>query len=222
MDGPPAQSLGVEPVDERILRAPPRKVTDPIVTRALLTRAISSAALIMFLTLKVFSHELDDGHVTRRDTTMTFMTFVNCDLFNAYACRSADKCFYEISPFSNPSFLWAMLFSVVGQLCVIYLAPLQSVFQTEALSLGDLLLIVCLSSTVLLLDTIRKKFLQAYCSDSSRRSIFRRRRIKKKTKGGVENKRRGGRKVKRRMKQDVGLPMSGNGSTIRARNVTTL
>ncbi|KAL3806000.1 hypothetical protein ACHAXA_006420 [Cyclostephanos tholiformis] len=39
MDGPPAQSLGVEPVDERILRAPPRKVTDPIVTRALLTRA---------------------------------------------------------------------------------------------------------------------------------------------------------------------------------------
>ena len=58
MDGPPAQSLGVEPVDERILRAPPRKVTDPIVTRALLTRAISSALLIMFLTLKVFAHEL--------------------------------------------------------------------------------------------------------------------------------------------------------------------
>ena len=58
MDGPPAQSLGVEPVDQRILSAPPRKVTDPIVTRALLTRAVSSAALIMFLTLKVFSHEL--------------------------------------------------------------------------------------------------------------------------------------------------------------------
>ncbi|KAL7477163.1 hypothetical protein ACHAW6_002973 [Cyclotella cf. meneghiniana] len=50
---------------------------------ALLTRAISSATLIMFLTLKVFAHELDDGPVTHRDTTMTFMTFVNCDLFNA-------------------------------------------------------------------------------------------------------------------------------------------
>jgi Ca2+-transporting ATPase len=58
MDGPPAQSLGVEPVDERILRAPPRKVTDPIVTRALLTRAVSSAVLITFLTLLVFAHEL--------------------------------------------------------------------------------------------------------------------------------------------------------------------
>ena len=60
MDGPPAQSLGVEPVDERILNAQPRKATDSIITRALLTRAISSAALIMFLTLKVFAHELGE------------------------------------------------------------------------------------------------------------------------------------------------------------------
>ena len=149
---------------------------------------------------------------------MTFMTFVNCDLFNAYACRSADSCFYEISPFSNPSFLWAMAFSVAGQFAVIYLPPLQSVFQTEALSLGDLFLIVCLSSTVLLLDTIRKKFLKQYCSDNARRSsmIFRRR-VKKKKEGA--NKPRGGKKVKRRVKKDI---MSGNGSTMRSRNVTTL
>mmetsp|Transcript_78 Transcript_78/g.110 ORF Transcript_78/g.110 Transcript_78/m.110 type:complete len:1125 (+) Transcript_78:220-3594(+) len=180
MDGPPAQSLGVEPVDERVLRAAPRKVTDPIVTRALLIRAVSSAALIMTLTLWVFSVELDDGHVTRRDTTMTFMTFVNCDLFNAYACRSSDKCFYEISPFSNPSFLWAMLFSVAGQFCVIYFPPLQEVFQTEALSFNDLMLIICLSSTVLLLDTIRKKFLKQYCTDGKRRrSVFSRLKGKK-------------------------------------------
>eukprot|EP00986_Skeletonema_menzelii_P000265 scaffold67_cov155-Skeletonema_menzelii.AAC.39 len=189
MDGPPAQSLGVEPVDERVLRAAPRKVTDPIVTRALLIRAVSSAALIMTLTLWVFSVELDDGHVTRRDTTMTFMTFVNCDLFNAYACRSSDKCFYEISPFSNPPFLWAMLFSVVGQFCVIYFPPLQAVFQTEALSFGDLMLIVCLSSTVLLLDTIRKKFLKQYCTDGRRRrSVF----------SGLRGKRKPGKRRVRR------------------------
>ena len=80
MDGPPAQSLGVEPVDEKILTAKPRQADDPIVTRALLLRAVSSAALIVLLTLGVFAHELDDGKVSRRDTTMTFMMFVNCDL----------------------------------------------------------------------------------------------------------------------------------------------
>lgn len=145
-------------MDERILNARPRKADDPIVTRALLLRAISSAILIVFLTLKVFANELDDGIVNRRDTTMTFMTFVNCDLFNAYVCRSAEKCFYEMSVRSNPAFLWSVGGSILGQLLVIYFPPLQEVFQTEALSWFDLCYIVLLSSNVLLLDTLRKKF----------------------------------------------------------------
>jgi Ca2+-transporting ATPase len=166
MDGPPAQSLGVEPVDEKILNAKPRKADDPIVTRALLLRAMTSATLIVLLTLGVFYKELlDDGRVSRRDTTMTFMTFVNCDLLNAYVCRSAERCFYELSPFSNPAFLWAVGGSIVGQLMLIYFRPLQEVFQTESLSLMDLISILMLSSSMLLLDTIRKKFLRDYFSD---------------------------------------------------------
>ena len=160
------QSLGVEPVDNRILQAKPRSADDPIVTRALLLRAMTSAALIVFLTLKVFSNELDDGVVNRRDTTMTFMTFVNCDLFNAYVCRSAEKCFYELSPTSNPAFMWAVGGSILGQLLVIYFRPLQEVFQTEALSAGDLLYIILLSSNVLWLDTLRKKYFDRWFNDS--------------------------------------------------------
>ena len=170
MDGPPAQSLGVEPVDEKILKAKPRKADDPILTRALLARAVSSAALIVYLTLKVFANELDDGNITRRDTTMTFMTFVNCDLLNAYVCRSSERCFYELDLFGNPAFLWAVGGSVVGQLLVIYFPPLQEVFQTEALSYLDLLYIICLSSSVLWLDTLRKTFFLNYFSDSYKTS----------------------------------------------------
>jgi magnesium-transporting ATPase (P-type) len=165
MDGFPAQSLGVEPVDPKILQAKPRKADDPIVTRALLFRAITSAALIVFLTLKVFSNELDDGAVNRRDTTMTFMTFCNCDLYNAYVCRSADKTFYELDFFGNPTFLWAIGGSFVGQLLVVYWPPLQAVFQTEELTIFDLLYILLLSSSVLMLDTLRKKFFFHVFSD---------------------------------------------------------
>jgi Ca2+-transporting ATPase len=157
--------LGVEPVDAKILRAKPRKADDPIVTKALLLRAITSAALIVFVTLKVFADELEDGKISRRDTTMTFMTFVNCDLFNAYCCRSAEHCFYELSLFGNPAFLWAVGGSIVGQLLLVYWKPLQEVFQTEALSPFDLLYIISLSSMVLLLDTLRKKLCLSAFSD---------------------------------------------------------
>jgi len=172
MDGPPAQSLGVEPVDEKILKAKPRKADDPIVTRALLLRAASSAALIVFLTLKVFANELDDGKVSRRDTTMTFMMFVNCDLFNAYVCRSAERCFYELNPFGNPAFVWAIGGSILGQLLVIYFPPLQEVFQTEALSVHDLAYIILLSSNVLWLDTLRKIFFEKTFNDGFQPSPY--------------------------------------------------
>ena len=157
---------------------------------------------------------LEDGNVTRRDTTMTFMTFVNCDIFNAYACRSADRAFYEISPFSNVAFLWAMGFSIMGQFAVIYFPPLQSVFQTEALSLGDLFLIVCLSSMVLLLDTIRKKFLSSYCSDTFRKITFSKNTGKTKKRDGVDRKRQ------KFLSKSNKAPPSGNG--IRARNLMNL
>jgi P-type Ca2+ transporter type 2C len=122
--------------------------------------------LIVFLTLKVFANELDDGAVNRRDTTMTFMTFVNCDLINAYVCRSADHCFYELNFFGNPAFLWAVGGSIIGQMLVIYWPPLQQIFQTEALALGDLLYIVFLSSFILWLDTLRKTFFLHIFSDA--------------------------------------------------------
>lgn len=169
MDGPPAQSLGVEPVDERILKAKPRKATDPLLTKALLLRAISSAILIAFLTLRVFRMEMPDGIIDRRTTTMTFMTFVNCDLFNAYTCRSADRCFYEIPMSSNPTFLWAVGGSIFGQMMVIYFPFLQEVFQTESLSMHDIIFILLLSSSVLIMDTLRKKFFFQFFSDSNNR-----------------------------------------------------
>lgn len=166
MDGPPAQSLGVEPVDGRVFAAKPRRASDPIVTRALMMRVVSSAALIVFGTLRVYFHELEDGLVTRRDTTMTFMTFVNFDLFHAYACRSSQLRSDELRPLDNMPFVWAVGFSFLGQLAVVYFPPLQQVFQTEALSLLDMAYIMMLASSILWLDTLRKRFFRGTFDDA--------------------------------------------------------
>ena len=50
-------SLGVEPVDEDVMRQPPRRIRDPILTRKLLTNVIISAAIIVMGTLWVFYKE---------------------------------------------------------------------------------------------------------------------------------------------------------------------
>jgi Ca2+-transporting ATPase len=99
-----------------------------------------------------------DGVVTRRDTTMTFTCFVLFDMFNALTCRSESKSVLrgQVGLFENTLFNWAVSLSLIGQLLVIYFPWLQEVFQTEALSLGDLGSLVILCSAVFFVDEFRK------------------------------------------------------------------
>ncbi|KAL5624446.1 hypothetical protein BROUX41_004506 [Berkeleyomyces rouxiae] len=155
MDGPPAQSLGVEAVEKDVMTKPPRRRSDPVLTRAVLTRVLTSASIIMVGTMIIYYREmLADGEITRRDTTMTFTCFVLFDMFNALGCRSSTKSILrgEVGLFSNSLFNWAVSLSLIGQLLVIYFPFFQGVFQTEALGLGDLITLVTLCSTVFWAD----------------------------------------------------------------------
>jgi len=175
MDGPPAQSLGVEPVDPLIMTQPPRSKAAPVLTKALIRRVLTSASLIMLGTLAIYIREMVDVEdltgstsvgavrrfsktVTSRDTTMTFTAFVLFDMFNALTCRSESKSilFGELRLFGNKMFNYAVAGSLAGQACVIYLPVLQRVFQTEALGLGDLAGLVAVASSVFWADEIRK------------------------------------------------------------------
>uniref|UniRef100_A0A8C2REB8 P-type Ca(2+) transporter n=1 Tax=Capra hircus TaxID=9925 RepID=A0A8C2REB8_CAPHI len=156
MDGPPAQSLGVEPVDKDVIRKPPRNWKDSILTKNLILKILYLS--IKFSQLKIFfSQQLRDNVITPRDTTMTFTCFVFFDMFNALSSRSQTKSVFEIGLCSNKMFCYAVLGSIMGQLLVIYFPPLQKVFQTESLSILDLLFLLGLTSSVCIVAEIIKK-----------------------------------------------------------------
>ncbi|XP_061552776.1 calcium-transporting ATPase type 2C member 1 isoform X1 [Phycodurus eques] len=157
MDGPPAQSLGVEPVDRAVILKPPRNVSDSIITRSLIAKVLLSAFVIVCGTLFVFWRELQDNVITPRDTTVTFTCFVFFDMFNALSSRSQTRMVHEMGLCSNRTFCLAVLASIMGQLLVVYFPPLQRVFQTESLSLSDLLFLVALTSSVCVVSEAVKK-----------------------------------------------------------------
>uniref|UniRef100_G3VVC4 Calcium-transporting ATPase n=1 Tax=Sarcophilus harrisii TaxID=9305 RepID=G3VVC4_SARHA len=157
MDGPPAQSLGVEPVDKDVIRQPPRNWKDSILTKNLIVKILVSSIIIVCGTLFVFWRELRDNVITPRDTTMTFTCFVFFDMFNALSSRSQTKSVFETGLCSNKMFCYAVLGSIMGQLLVIYFPPLQKVFQTESLSILDLLFLLGLTSSVCIVSEVIKK-----------------------------------------------------------------
>ncbi|XP_067396283.1 calcium-transporting ATPase type 2C member 2 isoform X2 [Emydura macquarii macquarii] len=156
MDGPPAQSLGVEPVDKDAIKQPPRSITDTILSRALILKIFMSAIIIISGTLFVFWKEIPESGTTPRTTTMTFTCFVFFDLFNALTCRSQTKLIFEIGFFRNRMFLYSVLGSLLGQMAVIYIPPLQKIFQTENLGALDLLFLAGLSSSVFIVSELIK------------------------------------------------------------------
>ncbi|TKR92249.1 hypothetical protein L596_006940 [Steinernema carpocapsae] len=159
MDGPPAQSLGVEPVDEDIITQPPRDVKQPMITRKLVCNILTAASIIIAGTLFVFYKEMSvDNKITPRDTTMTFTCFVLFDMWNALSCRSSRKMIWEIGLFRNSVFCWAVSGSLICQLAVIYFSPLQRIFQTEALTLYDLVFLTLMTSSVFIVSEAKKYY----------------------------------------------------------------
>ncbi|KAJ3073214.1 High affinity Ca2+/Mn2+ P-type ATPase-like protein [Podochytrium sp. JEL0797] len=155
-DGPVAQSLGVENVDPDIMKKPPRAKGQPIITRPFIYRVCVSAFCIVTGTFYVFRNEIAAESSEARVTTMTFTCFVLFDMFNSLACRSVSRSLFSLGPFSNQMLNIAVGLCLVGQLLVIYVPFFQSIFQTEALSLGDLVYLLGLTSTVLWVDEWRK------------------------------------------------------------------
>lgn len=69
--GPPAQALGVDPVDPAIMRRRPRAKDAPILTLRLFARVLFSASIIITGTLWMYIRQTaEDSDLSRRDQTM--------------------------------------------------------------------------------------------------------------------------------------------------------
>ncbi|TFY50768.1 hypothetical protein EVJ58_g10897, partial [Rhodofomes roseus] len=86
-EGPPSQSLGVDPVDQEVMRRPPRKKDAPIISKQLSYRILFSAAMIVIGTMYIYLYALSDDNMSRREQTMTFTCFVFLDLVSALQNR---------------------------------------------------------------------------------------------------------------------------------------
>lgn len=141
MDGPPSQSLGVDPASESVMRRPPRAKDAPVITRRLLYRTLFSAAVITLLTLFVFLFERPPDGADKRDATMTFTCFVFLDLVSVVQNRGLLTGLTE-----NTMLLWTVGASFLAQLCLVYFPPLQTVFLTQALVPRDLAFLLVLAA----------------------------------------------------------------------------
>ncbi|KAN0125537.1 P-type ATPase [Russula decolorans] len=153
MDGPPSQSLGVDPVDHAVMRKPPRKKDEPIIDRRIRFRVLFSATIIVVGTLFIYYFALSDDQMSRRDQTMTFTCFVFLDLVSAIQNRGLGCGLTQ-----NRMLMVTVAISFLSQLALVYVPFMQAIFQTEALPMDDLLLLLALAASSFILHESRRRY----------------------------------------------------------------
>ncbi|MDI6644391.1 MAG: calcium-transporting P-type ATPase, PMR1-type [Methanobacteriaceae archaeon] len=148
MDGPPAQSLGIEPSESNIMERKPEK--ENILPKKNLLRIILAGIVMSVGTLALYYFQLSSGVETMHAMTVAFTVFVMFQIFNVFNCKSK-------SGLSNRFLLIAVAASFILQLCVIYIPFLQGIFRTVALSGIDWILIFLVASTIIISEKIVEK-----------------------------------------------------------------
>lgn len=156
IDGPPAQTLGLERVDPASVRRPLRRDDESILTARLMARTAVTASIMSVALLGSYWHRILDGVVSRRDSTLVFATFVVLDMASAYAARCGDRSVFTVPVFGNRPFAYAASGVIGFLLLAVHLPPLQAVFSTEALAAADWLFVAGLAVAVILADEMAK------------------------------------------------------------------
>lgn len=148
MDGPPAQTLGVEGAERDIMKRDP--TTGDILNKNVIIK-IAVAGIVMAIgTLGLYVYQLNIGATATKAMTVAFTMFVVYQLFNAYNSKADSN--------KKSSMLYlAIVISFVLQLLVIYIPYLQMIFRTSAIGLMDWILIFIVACSILISHKIVNK-----------------------------------------------------------------
>jgi Ca2+-transporting ATPase len=144
-DGLPGLALGVEPAESDTMRRSPRPQTETILGRGLWQSALWVGLLMGAVTLGVQAAALASGWHWQ---TMAFSALVLLQLGNALAVRSERQSFFQLGWRTNVALSAAVAATLLIQLAIVYVSPLQPIFATQSLSPMELGVVLAASTLV--------------------------------------------------------------------------
>lgn len=147
-DGLPALALGVDPAESDLMSRPPRNPKQGILTGRSMLIILFQGLIMTFAALSAllianFVFKADESQVR----TVVFGTLVLMQLLHSFNFRVGRRFYFSKPLFTNKYLVSAFLLSLILQLLVIFLPPLNSVFKTSPLNL-NLILCVLISCGV--------------------------------------------------------------------------
>ena len=171
-DGLPALALVMDPTDEDVMRKPPRRPTEPLLSRPEWFSISLTAVAQSAVTLGVFVWALAERDVVEA-RNLAFSVLVFGELLRAFASRSATKVFWQVGALGNLKLVGVVVISVLVQLAIHHVPWTQALFQINELSAQDCVLGLALGLipvTVLEVVKLARAWLRRTSTADGRRS----------------------------------------------------
>ncbi len=162
-DGFLVVAFAAEPKDLNILEDSFTNKDTNFITPSSVWRIFLMGGVMMIGTLFLFSKYIDvetggdlPNDMLIKAWTISLTTLAVFQWFNVWNCRSEKESIFSQNPFSNLYLVLATVVVILLHLAIIYIPFLQTIFKTTALSLNEWGLIIVVSSSILVVEEIRK------------------------------------------------------------------
>ncbi|MBX4261837.1 calcium-translocating P-type ATPase, PMCA-type [Clostridium estertheticum] len=167
MDGPPALSLGLEPVRDAVLNRRPTNRNASIITKQMITSMIGNAMYITCIIMIQMKFDILGAGFPKAGITganemqtVLFAVFAFSALFNAFNCREfgTDSIFHNLT--KNTIFLKIIAITAVVQIFVTEV--FSGFFNAVPLSITMWLKIILLSSLIIVVNEVIKLIMRPF------------------------------------------------------------
>jgi sodium/potassium-transporting ATPase subunit alpha len=147
----PGLALGSEKPEKNIMNRPPagsqEKILDWEVFKrgyffvGIIEASAAMAAFVSFLLLHGWQYgtiDLGDPYLHRQAMTMTLLGAISCQLMNVWTMRSWEFSAFSVGLLSNPLLLGAMVIELAWIWMLLYVEPVQNIFNTATVPLSEL------------------------------------------------------------------------------------
>ena len=152
-------ALAFEPADEGTMRRPPRPRTQALLSGGLLWHIVFVACLFLACVFGIYEYAIAQGYSENLARTIAMNTLVALEIFHLLFIRNMNLKSLSLESVRGTRVLWLAIVTVaIGQAAITYIPWFQSVFETEAVKVFDVALIVILGMFVFLIIELEKQF----------------------------------------------------------------
>jgi Ca2+-transporting ATPase len=137
----PALALALEPAESSVMRRPPRRPDEAILSRPFLLEILMYGALITVSTIGAFVWGLSNA--PEKATTIAFMTLALAQILHLGNARRRSPVIRTVAATSNLYAIAAVLLSAGLQIAALYVDPLPRLLRVTPLGTSEWLVVAC-------------------------------------------------------------------------------